>query len=275
VGRPNAGKSTLLNTILTNKVSIVSSKPQTTQCRIAGLRSDEKAQMIIIDTPGIMLQPANGLEQSMIRTLKNSIREANCIIAIIDVSDDPEETLLKIQPRQGQKLPPVGVVLNKMDLVSPIRRQQIMNFAVANTRTEAIFECSALKNLGIESIINWSSACLPLSPNLYPQKLLSDHTERFFISEMIRGKILEMYGHEVPHCCKVTIIEYKERHWKHRNYINAEITVTKNSQKAILIGRGGARLKMLSISCRREIEFFLRSPIFLNVSVKLRNQKTE
>ena len=274
LGLPNSGKSTLLNTLLGQKLSIINSKPQTTRKRILGILSEENHQIIFLDTPGI-LKPSYLLQEKMMADVKTSLDDADVIILIIDVKEDPSAENLFAQQFVKEFVlnskKPKLLVLNKVDLIV----QDKVNELIKNFESQNIFEevipISATANFNIQRVKEGIIQFLPKGPKLFPDDQVTDENERFFVSEIIREKILELYRDEVPYSCEVLIADFKERE-EGKNFIRAEIVVEKDSQKAIIIGKGGTAIKKLGQIARKSIEEFLQKEVFLELRVKVRKK---
>lgn len=274
LGLPNSGKSTLLNALLGQKLSIINSKPQTTRKRILGILSEENYQIIFLDTPGIF-SPSYLLQEKMMEDVKASLDDADVIILITDVKEDPlaenlfaqefvKENILKVRE-------PKLLVLNKVDLI----KQDKVNDLIRHFETQKLFEeiipISAMLNFNIQRVKEEIIRFLPEGPKLFPDDQITDANERFFVSEIIREKIIELYRDEVPYSCEVLIAEFKERE-KGKNFISAEIVVEKDSQKAIIIGKGGTAIKKLGQVARKSVEEFLQREVFFELRVKVRKK---
>ena len=274
LGLPNSGKSTLLNALLGQKLSIITSKPQTTRKRIRGILSEENYQMIFQDTPGI-LSASYLLQEKMMEDVKTSLDDADVIIMIIDVKEDPYAENLFAQEFCKEfilkSMKPKLLVLNKVDLI----QQEKVNELIKNFESQKIFEevipISATANFNVQRVKEEIIRFLPEGPKLFPDDQVTDENERFFVSEIIREKILELYRDEVPYSCEVLIIDFKEREEK-KDFISAEIVVEKDSQKAIIIGKGGTAIKKLGQFARESIEEFLQREVFLELRVKVRKK---
>jgi len=269
IGKPNAGKSTLINAIVGQKLSIVSYKPQTTRHRIVGIASAPEYQMILFDTPGIIEKKRNKLEERMMAAVVTSIQNAEAIIAVVDSKDQPKEALAMFQPGDNWTGPPMAVLLNKADLMSQEELSEVETWYKEACKAEAVYVGSAMNNEGVEQIKAWAVSKMPEGPTLYPKGIVSEQPERFFVAELIREKIFYMYEQEVPYCVQVQIKEFKERRRGNKDLISAEILVEKASQMSILIGKGGSALKKLGSAAREEIESFLERPVYLELSVQL------
>ena len=274
IGAPNVGKSTLLNTILGQKLAIVTPKPQTTRNQIRGIVTTDTHQMIFVDTPGLM-DPKYLLQSEMVRTAYGAMRDADVILIVIDVSRQNVEIETKII-EQLQRLKKVKkiLVLNKVDLVDkPILLPIIEDFHQQSAFDE-IIPISAKTGDGIPFLLNHVNAFLPPGPLFFPEDQLSDLPERFFISETIREKIMLITKREVPYACAVVVEEFEER--KRNNseailYIRAIIYAEKQTQKQIIIGKGGKVVKRVGELARLDIEKFLDTRVFLELYVTVKS----
>lgn len=274
LGLPNSGKSTLLNALLGQKLSIITSKPQTTRKRILGILSEENYQIIFLDTPGI-LSPSYLLQEKMMEEVKTSLDDADVIILIIDVKEDSRAEILfnqefvkeSVLKSKKSKL----LVMNKVDLITQEKVNDLIKHFESKNLFEEVIPISASQNFNIQRVREEIIRFLPVGHELFPDDQVTDENERFFVSEIIREKILEIYRDEVPYSCEVLITEFKERETS-KHYISAEIVVERESQKAIIIGKGGAVIKKLGELARKSIEEFLQREIFLELRVKVRKK---
>ena len=274
LGLPNSGKSTLLNALLGQKLSIITSKPQTTRKRILGIRSEDNYQIIFLDTPGI-LSPSYLLQEKMMDEVKSSLDDADIIVLIIDVMEDPladillnqefvKETVLK---SRKLKL----LVLNKVDLITQDKVTKLIKHFEMQNLFEEVIPISAEHNFNVQRVKEEIIRFLPEGSKLFPDDQITDASERYFVSELIREKILEIYRDEVPYSCEVLIAEFKERE-TNKHFISAEVVVERDSQKAIIIGKGGTAIKKLGEAARKSIEEFLQREVFLELRVKVRKK---
>lgn len=263
-GYPNAGKSTLMNTILEYRLGIVSPKPQTTRRRTLGIRNTDNCQMIFVDTPGI-LDPDYDLQEAMMKVVNESIKDADILLYLVDL------TRPSIAPGivAASEKKPVIVLLNKADKLA--NREESLN-VIEQARSSGsfadFFTISALKNKGIVGMLERVESLLPLGPPFYPPDQLTEHPERFFVGELIREAIFKMFREEVPYSTEVLIDDFKEKPGS-KDIIEATVFVESESQKGILIGKGGAAIKALGQNARRSIEQFLDRPVFLGLHVKV------
>jgi len=274
LGLPNVGKSTLLNTLLGQKISITNLKPQTTRKRILGILSEENFQVIFIDTPGI-LDPAYLLQEKMMDDVRLSGRDADVIVLLLDVEVDPagNKALNNSYVKESILRAPVKkiLVLNKIDLLPQDRVKIILEHFEKSGKFDEIIPLSALQNFNTQKLLQTIDEYLPEGPKFYPDDIVATQNERFFVTELIRETILEQYSEEVPYSCEVLIEEFKERE-NSKDYISAEIVVEKDSQKAIIIGKRGAAIKNLGQTARESIEEFLGKEVFLELRVKVRKK---
>ena len=280
IGPPNAGKSTLLNSLLRCKLSIVTPKPQTTRKKIVGIYHNDHCQIIFFDTPGIM-KPVEKLHESMLGATRNSLQEADVIVAMIPVKKkegreggiDLEFADLFYAEWLKDRVKPLVVVLNKVDLLAEEQREKVLKAIQERWSPDKVLAVSALKGTGVEEFVELLIPFLPLDHALYPEDILSIAPERFFVSEIIREKIFLQYGQEIPYAAEVVIDEFREQHEddpSKKDVIRCSIIVERDSQKHILIGKKGSALKKLGTAARKGIETFLDRPVFLEIFVKVR-----
>jgi GTP-binding protein Era len=259
-GKPNAGKSTLLNRLVGQKLSITSDKPQSTRDRVVGIRTDGDSQMILADTPGL-LDPTYLLQSAMQSAAVSALSDADCIVYVCDARDGVPVSL---QQAAGLKAPPRAatlIALNKSDLLGPNERATL-----ANALPDALF-ISALTGDGLPALIAAIEAHLPESPFLFPVEDVSIHSVRFLAAELIRETALEQLGAEVPYSVACEIEEFRED--RSPIYIRAVIHVERESQKRILIGEKGRRIKLLGTAARKKIETLTGSSVYLDLWVKV------
>lgn len=268
VGRPNVGKSTLMNTLLKQKISIVTRKPQTTRQRVLGILSDDNSQIIFLDTPGL-LKPKYLLHERMLQFADRALKDADVILLITEVGDAAEISP-QIRERVIEKYSgkPLFLVINKVDTID---RNAVLplidSFSRLNVFKE-IVPLSALKGENLESLVSAIVRELPEHEPFYPTDIVSEQPERFFVAELIREKIFEQFQEEIPYSTAVEIREFKERE-AGKTYIAADIIVERESQKGILIGKKGEALKSIGQKARADIELFLDRQVFLELFVKV------
>jgi GTP-binding protein Era len=274
LGLPNAGKSTLMNALLGQKLSIVTSKPQTTRKRILGILSSENYQVIFLDTPGI-IKPEYLLQEKMMEAVYDSLKDADIIILIVDISYDPEkQNILNnefISNNLSKINKPLLLLLNKVDLSEQEKVKRLITKYESLKKFKKVIPVSALLNFNIEGVLNSILELLPEGPKYYPEDIVAEENERFFVSEIVREKIFELYKEEIPYSTEVIVSDFKERE-ANKDYILAEIIVEKESQKGIIIGRQGAAIKKLGLDARKAIEDFLQKEIYLELRVKVKNK---
>lgn len=265
-GKPNAGKSTLLNAMLDEKLAIVSSKVQTTRHRIKGFLTEAgKYQIIFSDTPGI-IQPKYKLQERMMQSVKNALEDADVALLLVDVNDNPEESD-EIFSALKLKVPSI-IVLNKTDKADAKTVVVVEDFFKQKSYCKQVIKISALQKQNLQQLINAILEYLPEGEPFYSEEDLSDLPTKFFVSEMIREKIYELFGDEIPYHTAVLVNEFKEKSTLTK--IQADVIVQRESQKAILLGEGGKMIKKLGTLAREDIEKFLQQKIFLQLFIKVR-----
>lgn len=260
VGKPNAGKSTFLNRVIGQKLSITSPKPQTTRDRVVGILSSEGAQMILYDTPGL-LNPRYALQSAMRATALEALRDADVVLYLVDGTEGTPRPLEEAAQLEQPVRAPVVLALNKMDLVSPEERARLSIAA-----PEARF-VSSVTGEGIPELLAELETRLPESPFLYPDDEISTQPLRFFVAELVRETALEQLGDEVPYSVACEVDEYRED--RTPVYIRAVIYVERESQKRILIGAKGTRIREIGRVSREKIELLTGSPVYLDLWVKV------
>ncbi len=274
VGEPNVGKSTLLNSLLHQKVSIVTRKPQSTRQRVLGILSTDEAQIILLDTPGVM-KPHYLLHEKMIRHAESALEDADIILVLTEINRGSSlPGLVSAMVQKHLRSKPLFLVINKVDTVyKPTLLPVIDSFIKQGIFTEVI-PISALKEENLDDLLRTMVSYLPDHEPYYPLDIVSEQPERFFAAEFIREQIFEQFKDEIPYSTAVEILEYKERE-KGAAYINADIIVERDSQKAILIGKDGAALKKVGQAARETIEEFIQRKVFLELFVKVREKWRE
>ncbi len=266
-GRPNVGKSTLLNTILGEKVTIVTPKPQTTRNRIIGIKTTSTAQIIFIDTPGIH-KPKHMLGELMVREAKEAVKEVDIILFLVDPAD-PRFGDLSIIENIAPLKKPVFLLINKVDTIKKPQLLPIIEKYSGLYPFSEIIPISAIKGDGIEMLLQKIVTYLPEGPKYYPDDLVTDQLERFMVSEIVREKLMQMTEEEVPHSAATEIVEWKERE-DGVIFIKVNIYVEREGQKGIIIGKGGDKLKAVGSKARLEIERLLGTKVFLELWVKIK-----
>lgn len=271
VGSPNAGKSTLLNALLREHISIVSPKPQTTRTRVIGLLTMLNTQIIFVDTPGI-LDPKYALQAHMLKGAKRAFRDADVVLLVIDgaVAGDAAANVVSLMLSRRSGVP-LLVAINKIDTIG------LSAVAEKESRLKHIFRptevhrISALQRIGLEGLTDSIARLLPVHPPLYPDDIISEHPERFFAAEFVRETLFDMLHDELPYSSAVEVAEFKDRE-KGKTYINAAIVVERDSQKRIVIGAKGSMLKRIGAESRRRIESFLGRSVYLDLFVAVRRE---
>ena len=273
IGEPNVGKSTLMNGLLQQKISIVTPKAQTTRHKVLGILSTDSYQMIFLDTPGI-IKPKYLLQEMMMDFASAAILDADLILYMIDATKPRMDADLEHEEafsRLKEISKPVYLVINKMDAVEKNVLLPVMEFYAKTFPFKEIFPISALKSDGTSELLTTIAAVLPEHPPLYPTDIVSEQSERFFVSEIIREKIFMATQDEIPYSVAVDVVEFKERE-AGKTFIRAEIYVERDSQKGILIGKKGAMLKEIGAKSRKSVEDFLRHPVYLELHVKVQTE---
>jgi GTP-binding protein Era len=273
LGRPNVGKSTLFNRILGEKIAIVTGKPQTTRNRILGIKNIEGGQCIFLDTPGLH-QGRSELNRRMVQTAMASGQEADVLLLIIEApSPQVEKDQQMIKSLKGMG----GVaflVINKIDLVKREALLPIIDQYQKFDLFSKIIPISAVNGEGVDVLLDEIMKVLPESPPYFPDEMITDQTERFLVSEMIREKVIQQSYQEIPYCAAVTVEEFKEHPERNLVVIRGTIHVERNSQKKILIGKGGQKLRRIGEAARKEIEAFLEKRVFLELWVSVEKDWT-
>ena len=265
IGNPNVGKSTLMNALVGEKLSIITSKAQTTRHRIMGIVSSEDFQIVYSDTPGI-LKPSYKLQESIMKFVTGAVADADVILYVTDTVERGERSA-EIIDRIRQSGVPAIVVINKIDLTTPEALEALVDKWQGELPEARIVPASAKENFNIEGLFKTILDLLPEGPAFYPKDTLTDKTLRFFASEIIREKILRFYDKEIPYCCEIEFESYKEEPAIDR--IAATIYVARDSQKGILIGHKGEKLKRVGQAAREDMEQFLGKKVFLQLFVKV------
>ena len=259
-GKPNAGKSTLLNRIVGEKLAIVSPKPQSTRDRIVGIHSTPEAQIVLLDTPGL-LDPRYALQRSMRATALAALRDADVILYLADAVEGPPPPLTEIAGLDQPPAAPIVLAINKVDLLSAGDRTAL---TAAQPGASLV---SAATGEGIDGLVTRLAGLLPESPFLYPEDELSTQTVRFFAAELVRETAFEQLDEELPYGVACVIEEFRETQTP--VYIRAILHVERDSQKRILIGSGGRRIRAIGRDARRKIETLVGSPVYLDLWVKV------
>ncbi|AEY65853.1 GTPase Era [Clostridium sp. BNL1100] len=268
IGRPNVGKSTLLNTITGQKIAIMSDKPQTTRNTIRGVITNKECQLILIDTPGIH-KPKTKLGEYMVNVASETIKEVDLVLFLVEANAQPGAQDINIIQQLKQVKTPVFLILNKVDLISKDKLLAIIDSYSKLMDFKAIIPISALKNDGIDIILKEALDYIPEGPQFFSEDMLTDQPEKVIAAEMIREKVLLNLDDEVPHGVGVEVTSFKEREDGLIN-IQATIYCEKSSHKGIIIGKQGNMLKKIGSAARYEIERLLDTKIFLELWVKVK-----
>ncbi|HAR6363509.1 TPA: GTPase Era [Staphylococcus pseudintermedius] len=267
IGRPNVGKSTFVNRVIGHKIAIMSDKAQTTRNKIQGVMTQQDAQIVFLDTPGIH-KPKHKLGDYMMKVAKNTLSEIDAVMFMVNVNEEIGRGDEYIMEMLKTVKTPVFLVLNKIDLVHPDalmprieQYQRYMDFA-------EIIPISALEGHNVDHFINVLKSYLPEGPQYYPDGQISDHPEQFVVSELIREKILQTTSEEIPHAIGVNV-ERMTQESEDRVHIEAVIYVERDSQKGIVIGKGGKKLKEVGKRARLDIEHLIGSKVYLDLWVKV------
>jgi GTPase len=260
VGKPNAGKSTLLNRIMGEKLAIVSPKPQSTRNRVVGIRTTDDVQMIILDTPGL-LNPRYELQRAMRSTALRALKDADVVIYLADATERTPPPLVEAAELESPPRAPVWTVLNKADAIRPVERQEL-----ADALPDARF-VSALTGEGVDEMLADLGMALPESPFLYPEDEISTASVRFFVSELVRETALEQLDEEVPYSLACEVEEFRETGTP--VYIRTVLYVERESQKRILIGHNGQRIRDIGRAARAKVEAFVGAAVYLDLWVKV------
>lgn len=269
IGNPNVGKSTLMNRLVGERLSIITSKAQTTRHRIMGIVSGPDFQIVYSDTPGV-LKPKYKLQESMLEFSTSALGDADVLVYVTDTVEQPDknnEFLSKVQAMASENGTPVIVVINKVDLTTPDKLDELVEWWHKELPTAEIIPVSAKEGFNVDPVIKRIVALLPEGPAYYPKDTLTDKSMRFFASEIIREKILLHYDKEIPYSTEVSIESYEESPTLDR--INAIIYVARQSQKGIIIGHQGSKLKRVGTEARKDLEAFLGKKVFLEIFVKV------
>lgn len=271
IGNPNVGKSTLMNALVGERLSIITNKPQTTRHRIMGILNDENYQIVFSDTPGFISEPAYKMQESMNSFVVSTFDDADVLLLITDTLEK-EGVHERLKARLAKLAVPLIILINKIDLSEQVRVKQTMDHWISQFPDASVIPISALEKVGIDAILKEIYVALPEGPEYYPKDQLTDKSERFFVSEIIREKILLQYHQEIPYSTEVIIDQFK--HGKSRDgaivRISADIIVGRKTQKSIMIGKGGAKIKKLGTESRKQIETFLGEKVFLELRVKVK-----
>jgi len=273
LGRPNVGKSTFFNTVLGDKISIVTNKPQTTRNRISGIKNFPDAQMIFLDTPGIH-KPKNPLNRAIVKAAQETIGNADILLMLVEANSDVRQHDVLITESLRSVKVPVFLVINKIDLIEKKYLLPLIDKFSKLYNYKEIVPISALNGEGITDLINSIKDNLPEGPRLFPEDILTDATERFIASEFIREQITIFTKQEIPYSSAVVVDSFKEDEDKNLIKISATTNVEKESQKAIMIGKNGVMLKNIGTQARKHMENLFGARVFLELFVRVRKDWT-
>jgi GTPase len=273
IGRPNVGKSTLMNALVGERMSIITHKPQTTRHRLKGILSNEEFQIVFSDTPGYVKDPNYKMHKAMNRFVEDTIEDADLMLFVIDLKDelDDKNPVIDVLKRVES---PLILILNKIDTVAPQRAEDVTGWWKKKANFTECITISALKAENTAFLLERILHYLPEGPAYYPDDQLTDRNERFFVAEIIREKILLFYSDEIPYSTEVGIESYQETKTNAGvplARIQAVIYVMRESQKAIILGKNGDAIKKLATSARMDIERFIQTKVFLEVTIKVKD----
>ena len=272
VGNPNVGKSTLMNVLVGERLSIITSKAQTTRHRIMGIVNGDDFQMVYSDTPGV-LQPNYKLQEQMLEFSRSALVDADVLLYVTDVQDNPDKNADFLEKVKRIKAK-VFLIINKIDLTTQETLEQLVEYWHRVLPEATVFPISAQQKFGTDQLFTAIREALPKCPPFFPKDQLTDKSSRFFVDEMIREKILLNYDKEIPYSVEVEVETFHdeepdEQHPEGIIRIGAVIYVERDSQKGIIIGKGGKALKRVGTQARKEIEAFFGKPVFLQLFVKV------
>ena len=266
IGNPNVGKSTLMNALTGESLSVVTAKAQTTRHRIMGIISEDDYQIVFSDTPGI-IKPKYRMQEGMMEFVNTAFTDADMIVYVTDVVETPDKNTLYIEKISTLDIP-VLLVINKIDLTAPDKLDILSDLWKSLLPTAIIIPSSAKEKFNIDTIRNAILSFLPEGPPYYPKNEMTDKSDRFFVAEILRGKIFENYQKEIPYCSEVVVEAFKES--DEIIHVQTLIYVERDTQKSILIGKKGAALKKTATEARKEMERFFRKKIFLQTFIKVK-----
>lgn len=273
IGRPNVGKSTLMNALVGERMSIITSKPQTTRHRIIGILSGEDFQMVFSDTPGLIQKPTYKMQTAMNRFAASAFEDADLLLFVTDVFEkyaDDEPLIAQLTELEVPRF----LVVNKTDVATEEKLAETASWWTERVKFEQVFQISALNKLNTDLLLDEIKKHLPEGPEYFPKDQLTDRPERFFVSEIIREKILEIYHQEIPYSTEVVVEAFKERQTSKGEALTeimAIIFVARETQKMILLGKQGAAIKKLGTAARLSLETWLETKVFLDLHVKVRD----
>ncbi|MDD2387723.1 MAG: GTPase Era [Bacteroidales bacterium] len=266
IGNPNVGKSTLMNELVGERISIITNKSQTTRHRILGIVNGEDFQIVYSDTPGI-IKPHYKLQEKMMNSVVASFEDADVFLYVTDVVETSDKNIEYIEKLQKTDVP-ILCLINKIDLARPDKLEELQDFWKQQLPKAEIYLISALHKTNLDVIFDRIFSLLPEGPEWFPKDQLTDKTERFIVSEIVREKILKNYQKEVPYACEVIVEEFKEEEKIIR--IKVVIVVERQSQKGIVIGHKGGALKRVATHAREDMELFFGKKVFVEFFVKVK-----
>ncbi len=273
IGRPNAGKSTLMNALVGERMSIITHKPQTTRHRIIGILTGDDFQIVFSDTPGYVKTPNYKMHQAMNRSVEGTVEDADLMLFVFDLTEELEDDNPVIEVLKKTEVP-ILLILNKNDLVAEQRAQDVTGWWRKRIPVTDAISLSALKAPNAAGLLEKIISYLPEGEPYYPPDQLTDRPERFFVSEIIREKILILFSDEIPYSTEVAVEDFKESKTNAGEdiaRIRASIFVMRDTQKAIILGKGGSAIKKLGSMARMDLERFLKTKVFLELTVKVRD----
>lgn len=274
LGRPNVGKSTLMNALLGERMSIITHKPQTTRHRIIGILNEPEHQLVFSDTPGVIHDPTYKMQQQMNRFAHSTFEDADVMLFVLDANETYKDDDPTIQRLKAVKDIPVFLVINKIDTVDELHILQLIQLWNGRLPFKEIIPISALQQKNTDRLLKVILDYTPEGPPYYPKDQLTDRSERFFVSEIIREKALLLYHQEIPYSIEVVVDQFKEDTTKSGEplvKILANIFVARQTQKSIIIGKNGVAIKKLGTEARKAIETFLDKKVFLELYVKVKD----
>jgi GTPase len=272
IGKPNVGKSTLLNSLIGERMSIITHKPQTTRHRIIGLLTGPDFQIVFSDTPGYIKDPSYKMHKAMNKQVEGTLEDADILLVVVDITEIPVETHPVLEFISKATMP-IILVINKIDIIDAAILEERSAWWVERVNSVSVAHIAAKQNMGTKGLLNSILERLPEGPAYYPEDELSDRTDRFFVSEIIREQILLLYSDEIPYSVEVGIESFKETTTTAGlplARIQAMIYVSRESQKAIMLGKNGMAIKRLGTDARKRIEEFLKMKVFLEMTIKVR-----
>ncbi len=275
VGRPNAGKSTLFNAFLGQRLSIVTARPQTTRGRILGILTRPASQLVVLDTPGL-LEPTYKLHETMERQIRRACSDGDAVVLLLDATR-PDDRVDLIRDFLVRNSKPLLTVLNKIDQVPPKALEPLMASMAATYGIDSPLPLSALTGANVPQLLEHVDTLLPVGPPLYPEDMVAEQPERFFAAELIRETAFEQLTDELPYAIQVEIDEFRDpeeddsgSHKGRKTYLHATLYVERDSQKGIVIGKRGSRLKSIGTGARHKVEELVGGPVFLELRVRVR-----